>query len=60
MVEFVVASRVKDHDDGGVEDCGDEGSRIMAMARLKTMVMKGSKIMTTAGSKIVVMKGQRL
>jgi hypothetical protein len=59
MVEFVVASRVKDHDDGGVEDRGDEGSRIMATVRLKTMAMKGSKIMTTAGSKIVAMKGRR-
>jgi hypothetical protein len=28
MVEFVVASRVEDHDDGGVEYRGDDGSKI--------------------------------
>jgi hypothetical protein len=42
-VEFVVASRVEDHDDGGVEDCGDEGSKITAMARSKIMAMKGRR-----------------
>jgi hypothetical protein len=40
MVEFIVASRVEDHDDGGVEDRGDEGSKIMATARSKIMAMK--------------------
>jgi hypothetical protein len=40
MVEFIVASRVEDHDDGGVEDHGDEGSKIMATARLKIVAMK--------------------
>jgi hypothetical protein len=39
MVEFFVASRVEDHDDGGVADRGDEGSKITATARLKIVAM---------------------
>jgi hypothetical protein len=50
MVELVVVSRVEDHDDGGVEDRGNEVSKIMTMAR--------SKIAATARSKIMMMEGR--
>jgi hypothetical protein len=43
IVEFFVASKVKDNDDGGVEDLGDEGSKIMMMARSKIVVMEGRR-----------------
>jgi hypothetical protein len=43
MVKFIVASRVEDHDDDGVEDRGDEGSKIMATARSKIVAMKGQR-----------------
>jgi hypothetical protein len=43
MVELVVDCRVEDHGDGGVENRGDEGSKITAMARLKIMAMKGRR-----------------
>jgi hypothetical protein len=53
----VDADVVEDHDDGGVEDCGDEGSKIMVTARSKIVAMKGSKIMMTARSNIVTTQG---
>jgi hypothetical protein len=43
MVKFVVASRVEDHDDGGVKDRGDEGSKITATARSKIVAIKGQR-----------------
>jgi hypothetical protein len=58
MAEFVVASRVEDHDDDGVEDRGDERSKIMTMAGLNFLTTQGSKIVMMPGSNFLRRRSQ--